>query len=205
MNSLYLRFSVSSQFAFPSVDFCVQCEFTNWLCKLALNGSTLPTFPCFFLFWEVPSCFNVSLGSLIMQACIEWETWIHPMLCTSWYIQLCHSCLTMNQCCNWSVISLAVAFYGTFFEIDSCLCLCYCTQRPFSVIFSASSLFFNYRSQSMSSSCLLFPLTNSIICRLKLLRNQDLDHSRNLCIEDTRLDLIEVDEVGCILYSVWSL
>lgn len=62
--------------------------------------------------------------------------------------------------------------------------------------------FFFCRNQSMSSRCLLFPLTNSIICRRKVLRNQDLDHSRNLCIEDIRLDLIEVDEVGCISYSM---
>jgi len=161
-------------------------------------GSLFAFRPLIFV-WEFPFHCNVSIGSLIMQACIDCRfTICFSILCffvrfsfspqcefkvidcailhwigdlgsshaMDWLIcrvaVWCHSCLMKNQhtTINWSVISLAVAFHCTCFEIDSCIYMpffgyCYYTQRPFSVIFSASWHF--DLSQSMSPSCLLFP------------------------------------------------
>ena len=147
-------------------------------------GSLFAFRPLIFV-WEFPFHCNVNIGSLIMQACIDCRfticfsilrcLWDFPFYCIGdlgsshamdWLIcrvaVWCHSCLMKNQhtTINWSVISLAVAFHCTCFEIDSCIYMpffgyCYYTQRPFSVIFSASWHF--DLSQSMSPGCLFFP------------------------------------------------
>jgi len=118
-------------------------------------GSLFAFRPLIFV-WEFPFHCNVSIGSLIMQACIDcrfticfsilcffceiflitamWRSfdcailhWIGDLgssYAMDWLIcrvaVWCHSCLMKNQhtTINWSVISLAVAFHCTCFEID---------------------------------------------------------------------------------------
>ena len=96
----WIRYSPSFSLGslFFRVSFPLQCEFgvINYASLHWMEVHCLLFHPLIFV-WDLPFRCNVSLRPLIVQSCTEWETWISPMVWTSWYVVLLYCAIFASR------------------------------------------------------------------------------------------------------------